>query len=79
MLKHSVGPNFHKEEWQSHIGGYFLLLDYTDADELKKAVPKGLPWFQSKAQDNFLALSDLIPCEAIDDPHNVDLELKLND
>ena len=39
---------------------------------------KTLPWFQSKAQDNFLYLGDLIPVDAIEDPHNVDLELTIN-
>lgn len=32
----------------------------------------------AKNQDNFLVLSDPIPAEDIDDPHNVELELKIN-
>jgi hypothetical protein len=32
----------------------------------------------SKAQDKFLFLSDIIPAELIDDPLNVELELKVN-
>ncbi len=78
MLKHSIGHNFHKKDWKNAIGAYFLLLDYTDTSEMKKAVPKGLPWFQAKAQDNFLYLSDIIPLDAIEDPHDVELELKIN-
>ena len=31
-----------------------------------------------KTPDNFLVLSDLIPKEAIADPHNCELELKIN-
>ena len=39
----------------------------------------GQPWFLSKAQDSFLVLSDnVISPEEISDPHNVELELKLN-
>jgi len=33
-------------------------------------------WLQG--QDKFLVLSDLIPLTAIEDPHDVDLELKIN-
>ena len=62
-------------QWQHAIGGYFLLLDFTDTSLLKP----GNPWYLSKAQDGFLVLSDLIPAEAIADPHKVELELRLND
>jgi 2-keto-4-pentenoate hydratase/2-oxohepta-3-ene-1,7-dioic acid hydratase in catechol pathway len=55
-----------------------LLLDYTDSSMLKESAEKGFPWFIPKAQDRFLVLSDLIPVEEIDDPHNVELELKVN-
>ena len=65
-------------DWKDDIGGYFLLIDYTDFDELKKATQKGLPWLMAKGQDGFLCLSDLIPADQIDDPHNVELELKIN-
>ena len=44
------------EKWKDNIAGYFLLLDYTDTSVLKPAL--GQPWFLSKAQDNFLVLSD---------------------
>jgi 2-keto-4-pentenoate hydratase/2-oxohepta-3-ene-1,7-dioic acid hydratase in catechol pathway len=77
MLKKG-GYRIPKQDWKDYIGGYFLLLDYTDSLELKEAIAKGGPWLMSKAQDNFLFLSDFIPAEAIDDPHNVELELKIN-
>ncbi len=67
-----------KKDWINDIAGYFLLLDYTDSKLLKGAVEKGHPWFFAKAQDNFLVLSDIIPAEQIEDPHNVELELKVN-
>lgn len=69
----------HFNDWKDDIGGYFLLIDYTDAVKLKKDSQGGLPWYLSKAQDNFLVLSDIIPASEIEDPHNVDLELKIND
>ena len=61
--------------WQQAIGGYFLLIDFTDTSLLKP----GNPWYLSKAQDGFLALSEFIPAEIIADPHKVELELRLND
>ena len=65
------------EKWKENIAGYFLLLDYTDTAMLKPSL--GQPWFLSKAQDNFLVLSDnVISPEVIDDHHKVELELKLN-
>ena len=77
MLK-KTGYKIKRSEWKDYIGGYFLLLDYTDAVFLKESITKCLPWYMAKNQDNFLCLSDLIPAEAIDDPHNVELELKIH-
>ena len=77
MLKRG-GRQFKQSEWRDNIGGYFLLLDYTDTAQVKIATEKGRPWFLGKAQDNFLVLSDFIPAEAIEDPHKVELELKIN-
>ena len=51
-------------EWQNHIAGYFLLLDFSDTSKIKEAVEKGQPWFLGKAQDNFLVLSEnVISCD----------------
>jgi acylpyruvate hydrolase len=64
--------------WQDRIGGYVLLLDMGDFDMIKSAITNKHSWTISKMQDNFLILGDLIPREAIEDPHNVDLVLKIN-
>ena len=63
------------------MGAYVLLLDMGDMSLMKKAMgaaPAGGPWLTAKAQDGFLVLSDLIPKEAISDPHNCELELRIN-
>ena len=44
-------------------------------DEAKK---KGLPWSIAKGFDTFLPMSNPIPKSAIQDPHNVELFLKVN-
>lgn len=64
--------------WLDRVGAYVLLLDMTDRNHLGKAIGSGHPWLKAKAQDGFLILGDLIPKEAIQDPHNLDLELKIN-
>lgn len=67
-----------RHDWRQDIAGYFLLIDYTDTNMIKEATEHGKPWLLAKAQDKFLYLSDIIPAEAIEDPHNVELELKIN-
>jgi acylpyruvate hydrolase len=75
----SLSSNPIGKEWQNHIAGYFLLLDYTDSSMTKEAVEKGQPWYLAKGQDNFLVLSEnVISADQIEDPHKVELELKIN-
>ena len=64
--------------WQDRIGAYVLLLDMSDMSLIKQAITTGGSWTLSKQQGNFLVLGDLIPKEAIKDPHNVDLLLTVN-
>mmetsp|Transcript_15796 Transcript_15796/g.11464 ORF Transcript_15796/g.11464 Transcript_15796/m.11464 type:complete len:96 (-) Transcript_15796:212-499(-) len=72
------GKYIKKGDWKSYIAAYFLAIDYTDKGILDRSRPQGHPWTISKAQDNFLYLSDMVDKEAIPDPHNVDLELSIN-
>lgn len=72
------GSNIKRPDWKSYIGGYFLAIDYTDMNESKHAISNSFPWLMAKAQDNFLYLSDMIDADQIEDPHNVDLELRIN-
>ena len=61
-----------------YIGGYYLLIDYGYKPALLKAMEKGTPWYFSKTMDGFLYLGDFIEQDKIKDPHNVELELKVN-
>ena len=45
---------------------------------LKDAITNKQPWFVGKSMDGFLVLGDLIQKEAIPDPYDVELELKIN-
>ena len=60
------------------MGGYVLLLDMGDFSLIKKAITTGGSWTTSKIQDNFLILGDLLPVDAIADPHNCELLLMVN-
>jgi len=60
-----------------YVGGYFLLLDMTRSSigEFRKA---GLSWCICKSADEFLPVSKFIEIGSIRDPHDLELELKIN-
>lgn len=72
------GKNIDKQFWLDYVGGYFLALDLTDRDMQGHFKKQGFPWDLAKGQDNFLPLTDLIPRETVEDPHNLELELQIN-
>ncbi|CAI2379713.1 unnamed protein product [Moneuplotes crassus] len=66
------------EDWRSYIGGYFLCLDLTDRTMQAQFKKKSHPWFLSKAQDNFMPVSEFIPEKDVKDPENLDLQFNIN-
>ena len=64
--------------WLDRIGAYCMILDMGHGPTLKSAIGSKQSWFLGKTMDSFLVLGDLIPKEAIKDPHDVELELKIN-
>ncbi|KAI8814951.1 hypothetical protein BJ742DRAFT_746506 [Cladochytrium replicatum] len=56
----------------SYVAGYVLALD----DEETK---KGHPWSVAKGFDTFTAASSFVPKDALPDPHNAHLWLKVDD
>ena len=71
---------FYKQDdnWRDYIGGYFLLLDLTDRDLQGEFKKNGQPWTLSKCQENFMPVSNFIDAEEVKDPHNLEMELKIN-
>ena len=55
-----------------------MILDMGHGPTLKNAIGTKQSWFLGKSMDSFLVLGDLIPKEAIKNPHDVELELKIN-
>ncbi len=73
------GKNIPLEESFDYIFGYTILLDITARDIQALAKKKGRPWFPSKGFDTFSPIGPVIvTSDEIDDPQNLDLELKVN-
>ena len=50
----------------------------TERDMQTAAKKAGRPWDIAKGMDGFLPVSDFIDSSLISDPHNMNLELKIN-
>jgi len=61
-----------------HIAGYTLAVDMTARNLQDKVRKEGLPWSAAKGFDTFTPVSEFIPKEAIKDPHDLQLLLKIN-
>lgn len=61
-----------------YIGGYCLALDMTNVSILTEARKASAPWDLGKGFDTACPVSKFIPKEAIKDPDNVKLWLKIN-
>jgi len=71
------GRNLTPQEALYHVGGYFLLIDFT-ATELFNARQKGDAWCIYKNDDNYFPISSFIDKEKIKNPDNINLELRVN-
>jgi len=60
------------------IAGYFLALDMTARDLQYEAKKKGHPWSLAKGFDTSCPVSDILPPNKINDPHNIELWLNVN-
>ena len=60
----------------NHIAGYTLAIDLTARDLQAAAKTVGEPWTVAKGFDDF---TPMVPAEAIQDPNNVRIWLKVND
>ncbi|GAA98327.1 uncharacterized protein L969DRAFT_93073 [Mixia osmundae IAM 14324] len=62
-----------------YIAGYTLAIDLTARNMQEVVKKKGLPWSAVKGFDTFCPVTGFIPKQAIDNPHNLKLWLKIND
>lgn len=63
---------------ESYILGYLLVLDITARDIQSEAKKNGWPWTISKGFDTFSPISEMVLKNNVNDPHNLDLLLKVN-
>jgi len=61
-----------------HIAGYTLAVDMTARNLQDKVRSQGLPWSTAKGFDTFTPVGKFIPKEAVKDPHDLRLILKVN-
>lgn len=68
-----------KEETYEHILGYSVFNDVTARKMQTKDIVSQLPWFRSKSLDTFGPIGPRIASvDEIQDPHNLEIELKVN-
>ncbi|KAG8433316.1 hypothetical protein GDO86_017555 [Hymenochirus boettgeri] len=72
------GKNIDQTRAMEYVEGYALCLDMTARDTQDQCKKKGLPWTLAKAFDTSCPISDFIPKDKIQDPHNLTLWLKVN-
>ena len=68
-----------KNEAYNHILGYTVFNDVTARKMQAKDIVSKLPWFRSKSFDTFGPIGPkIVDTDEIKDPHNLNIELKLN-
>ena len=68
-----------KNEAYNHILGYTVFNDVTARKMQAKDIVSKLPWFRSKSFDIFGPIGPkIVDTDEIKDPHNLNIELKLN-
>ena len=66
------------QEAAQSIVGYAVGLDMTARDIQARAKKKGHPWSVAKGFDSFAPLGAIVPAHAVVDPHDLDIQLKVN-
>ncbi len=72
------GRYISEKDAMDHVLGYLLALDVTARDIQSIAKKNGWPWSISKGFDTFAPISNVVLRSEISNPHNLDLELRIN-
>ena len=64
--------------WLDAISGYLVAIDMTGRNVQEEAKRKGLPWSIAKGFDTFLPVAGPVGKDVVQDPHDVELWLKVN-
>jgi 2-keto-4-pentenoate hydratase/2-oxohepta-3-ene-1,7-dioic acid hydratase in catechol pathway len=66
------------EDAYESVLGYCALLDITARDLQRRAIREGLPWSLAKGMDTFAPVSTVQPKDAVGDPDDLEIVLKVN-
>jgi 5-carboxymethyl-2-hydroxymuconate isomerase len=72
------GRRISEKEAMKFICGYAVGLDMTLRDLQDVAKKKGHPWSIAKGFDTSAPISDAVPAQTVSDPHDLDIQLKVN-
>jgi 5-oxopent-3-ene-1,2,5-tricarboxylate decarboxylase/2-hydroxyhepta-2,4-diene-1,7-dioate isomerase len=68
-----------QDQAMSVLAGYTIINDVTARDMQKLDISQGNPWFRSKSLDTFCPVGPyLVPADAVENPQNLDITLKVN-
>lgn len=68
------------DDWSDVVAGYTILNDVTARDLQLEAIQANVPWDRSKGFDGFAPIGPyLVTPDEIDDPHDLDLEIRIGD
>ncbi len=71
--------NIKENETVDYIAGYSIINDITARDMQKNDMNAKEPWFRSKSLDTFCPFGPyIVPAGLISNPHNLEIELKVN-
>ncbi|MEZ4599961.1 MAG: fumarylacetoacetate hydrolase family protein [Syntrophotaleaceae bacterium] len=73
------GKNIPARKAPAYVAGYGVAIDLTLRDVQDRLKTAGLPWDKAKGFDTSCPLSDFIPADRINDPHNLQIRLWVND
>ena len=69
----------HRNQAMEHVAGYAAAIDVTDRTAQEEAKSLGRPWALAKGRDTFCPVTDFVPAHEVPDPHDVELELRVNE
>ncbi|MBM4169631.1 MAG: fumarylacetoacetate hydrolase family protein [Ignavibacteria bacterium] len=72
------GSGIPRERAPEYVAGYGIGLDMTLRDVQDEAKKKGLPWALAKGFDTSAPLSEFVPASAVQDPHQIEVRLTVN-
>jgi 2-keto-4-pentenoate hydratase/2-oxohepta-3-ene-1,7-dioic acid hydratase in catechol pathway len=68
-----------EDKAMEYVAGYTIANDVTARDMQREDIKSGKPWTLAKGMDTFCPMGPyLLPVDAIADPHNLEMELKVN-